>query len=650
MASLPSDIRPSWPASPWGKTGEVEEFASERQWHTPPRFVVSPEVNAADDVFDNAKRRPDHEAFARKVNGTWQPVTAKGFAEEVTALAAGLIAAGIGPGDRIGLMSGTRYEWMLCDFAIWSAGAVTVPIYETSSTEQVGWILRDSAAVAVFVENERYADVVAQAVGGASVPTLWRMDTDLDRLSASGPALPSGLVGQRRRVVRADSLATIVYTSGTTGRPKGCMISHGNLVAEVRNTCLADGISDVVLTEQTRVLLFLPLAHVLARLVGLGAVHNGAQVACTSDIANLPAELASYQPTLVLAVPRVFEKLYNIALRTAEAAGHARLFRAAERTAIAYSQSLDEGGPGWWLRSKHRLFDRLVYGKLRAAMGGRVTHACSGGAPLGARLGHFFRGAGVTILEGWGLTETTAGVTLNLPDNQRIGSVGQPLPGCTVRIAASGEVLTKGPNTFAGYWHNEPATRAAFDSDRWFHTGDLGQLHDGYLTITGRQKDLIITSGGKNVAPAMLEDRLRAHWLIDECVLVGDGRPYIGALISLDSQQFAAWAREHHKSPGAAIAALRDDADLRSTLQAAIDEANRTVSAAEAIKRFRIVAKPFTVGAELTPTQKVRRNYVFAKFASDIEALYASVPDEQRGLPRNKGPRAVNAGGGGGVI
>ena len=596
---------------------------SRREWHTRPAFVVSPELNATDDIFDNANRRPEHEAFARKVDGAWRPVTAKAFAEEVTALAAGLIAAGIGTGDRIGLMSGTRYEWMLCDFAIWAAGAVTVPIYETSSAEQVSWIVRDSAAIAVFVENERHADLVAEATLGADVPQVWRMDTDLDRLRATGAALPADLVEQRRRAVPADALATIVYTSGTTGRPKGCMISHRNLAAEVRNTALADGISDTVLSPRTTILLFLPLAHILARVVGLAAVHNGAQVACTSDVANLPAELTSYRPTLVLAVPRVFEKVYNSAQRTAQAAGHPRLFRAAERTAIAYSRSLDAGGPGAWLRIRHRLFDRLVYAKLRRRWGPGGLRLQRRGT-VGRRLGHFFRGAGVTILEGWGLTETTSGVTLNLPGHQRVGSVGRPLPGCTVRIDTSGEVLTKGPNTFAGYWHNDEATEAAFDADGWFHTGDLGELRDGYLTITGRQKDLIITSGGKNVAPAALEDRLRANWLIDECVLVGDGRPYIGALITLDPQQFTAWTREHHRPPGTSVAALRDDEELRSTIQSAVDDANRTVSAAEAIKRFRIVAEPFVIGDELTPTQKVRRDYVLTKLAGDIEALYAS--------------------------
>ena len=573
-------------------------------------------------MVNNALWRPYHAAFARKVDGAWRTVTSREFAAQVTALAAGLIAAGVEVGDRIAVMSGTRYEWMLCDFAIWTAGAVSVPVYETSSPAQVAWILRDSGAVAVFVENQKYAALVEEA-GAPSVRHVWLMDRGLTDLVAQGRSVTAGVVEQRRSGIRADTLATIVYTSGATGQPKGCMISHGNLVAEVRSVALADGIDDV-LNERATILLFLPLAHILARVVGLAAVHTGAQLAYTSDIRNLPTELRSYRPTLVLAVPRVFERLYNTARHTATAGGHARLFQAAEATAVAYSRSLEAGGPSVWLRTKHRVLDRLVYAKLRSAMGGRVTYACSGGAPLGTRLGHFLRGAGVTILEGWGLTETSAAVTLNLPAAQRIGSVGQPLPGCAVRIDPDGEVLVRGPNIFDGYWHNDPATAEAFDDDGWFHTGDLGALDDGYLSITGRKKDLIVTASGKNVAPAFLEDRLRAHWLIDQCVLVGDRRPYIGALITLDAEFFVQWKREHHKPPAARVADLRRDPDLVSTLQIAVDEANNLVSRAEAIRRFRIVPGSFVVGDELTPTQKVRRDYVLRKLSADVEALYAT--------------------------
>ncbi|WP_458243604.1 AMP-dependent synthetase/ligase [Streptomyces sp. MAI_2237] len=593
-----------------------------RTWYTPAKYVTSPRANATDDVVDNALHRPGHEAFARKADGVWRTVTSREFADEVMALAAGLMAAGIAPGDRIALMSGSRYEWMLCDFAIWTAGAVSVPVYETSSAGQVEWILRDSGARAAFVEGEERARVVT-AAEVASVRQVWRLDGGLGHLVELGRTVPRELVERRRRAVGADALATVVYTSGTTGRPRGCLISHGNLVAEVRNVAAADGITENVLTDRTRLLVFLPPAHVLARVVALAAVHNGAQVAHTSDLGNLTTELRTYRPTLLLAVPRIFEKLRNTAQRTAVAGGHARMFRAAEATAVAYSEALDHGGPGLWLRARHRVFDRLVLAKLRAALGGHVAYACSGGAPLGAALGHFMRGAGVTVLEGWGLTETASGVTLNLPGAQRVGSVGRPLPGCAVRIGPGDEVLVKGPNVFGGYLHDEEATAEAFDEEGWLRTGDVGELDDGYLTITGRKKDLIVTAVGKNVAPAPLEDRLRAHWLIDQCVLVGDRRPYIGALITLDPEFVVWWGREHDRPRTHGVAELRDDPELRSAVQAAVDEANRTVSTAESIRRFRILSRGFAVGDELTPSQKVRRGYVTAKFAADIEALYA---------------------------
>jgi long-chain acyl-CoA synthetase len=589
--------------------------------HTPPRYAATERANATDDIVDNARLRPADPAFARRVDGVWTTVTAREFADQVTDLAAGLVAAGIAPGDRVALMSGTRYEWTLCDFAIWTAGAVTVPVYETSSAEQVAWILHDSGAVAAFVEHDGYATTVRN-VRPAATRHVWRIDGgDLDHLAVAGRAIPRDQVEQRRRRRRADDLASIVYTSGTTGRPRGCMITHGALVAETRNVAAADGITETVVNQRTRLLLFLPLAHILARAVALVAIHNGAQSAHTSDLAALPTYLAEYRPTLVLAVPRVFEKLYNTAQRNAQAAGHARLFQAAEATAVAYSERLQTGRPPAWLRLRRLLFDRLVYAKLRAALGGQVRYACSGGAPLGVRLGHFLRGAGITVLEGWGATETTAGVTLNLPAACRIGTVGRPLPGNTVRIGPDREILVKAPNVFGGYWHDEPATAGTFDPDGWLRTGDLGRLDDGYLTITGRKKDLIITAGGKNVAPALLEDRLRTHWLIDQCLIVGDRMPYIGALITLDPAFLAEWQQEHGKTH---ITDPHHDPDLVATIQQAVDDANLAVSAAEAIKRFRILARPFTVGDELTPTQKVRRSYVITKLAADVDALYQS--------------------------
>jgi long-chain acyl-CoA synthetase len=609
------------PASP-ADVGVVD-VAYTREWSVPPRYVVPAAANATDDIVEHAARRPDRVAFSRQVGGDWRPVTSRQFADQVTRLAAGLIALGVQPGDRVGLMSGTRYEWMLCDFAIWTAGAVSVPIYETSSAEQVRWILDDSGAVAVFAESDDHVTVVKSARVPA-VRHVWRIDGEaIDDLVAAGASVGPAEVERRRRAVTAGSVATIAYTSGTTGRPKGCVLTHGNLVAETRNVALADGISEHVLTEGASILLFLPLAHIFARIIQLCAVHRAVVIGHTSDLMRLPATLAAFRPTVVLAVPRVFEKLYNAARGRAADEGHERLFRQAEATAVAYSRVLDSGGgPGLALRLRRRAFDLLVYRKLRAAMGGRVEWAVSGGAPLGERLGHFLRGAGIEILEGWGLTETTAGSTLNLPSAQRIGTVGRPLPGCTVRTAGDGEVLVRGAHIFREYWRDETATGEAL-AGGWFRTGDVGELSDdGFLRITGRKKDLIVTAAGKNVAPAVLEDLVRAHRLVGECVVVGDNRPYVGALITLDPEVFDRWKRERGKPPDASIADLRDDADLRSAVQEAVDDANAVVSKAEAIKRFHVLAGEFAVGVDLTPTQKVRRQYVLDKFAADVAALY----------------------------
>jgi long-chain acyl-CoA synthetase len=423
--------------------------------------------------------------------------------------------------------------------------------------------------------------------------------------------------------VTSDSLATIIYTSGTTGRPKGCSITHANLLSEVHNVCAAEGITELVFNDQTRTLHFLPLAHILARSIQLAAVHNRVHMGHTSDIKNIAAQLVEFKPTVVLSVPRVFEKIYNSAKQKATAEGHGRIFDLADATALAYSQSLDTGGPGLTLRLRHALFDRLVYAKLRAALGGGVRWSVSGGAPLGARLGHFFRGIGITVLEGYGLTETCAGVTLNVPARQRIGSVGRPIPGCTIRVADDGEVLIKGGNVFQGYWRNDKATREVFDEDGWFHSGDLGQLDDeGYLTITGRKKDILITSSGKNVAPAVLEDRLRAHWLVSQCVVVGDARPFIGALVTIDPEAFTPWKAQADKPATASVADLREDTDLLSALQSAVDDANKAVSAAEAIKKIRVLAGDFTEGEELTPTLKVKRHIVLKTYGVDVEWLY----------------------------
>jgi long-chain acyl-CoA synthetase len=578
-------------------------------------------ASAADDVFDWAARDPGRAMFSREADGRWLPVTAGEFADRVAAVAAGLIAAGIRAGDRVGLMSSASLDWAVCDFAIWAAGAVTVPVYETSSAEQVRWVLSDSGAVAVFAENAQRAAVIREA----QVPTvevMWVLEAgSLDRLAGEGGQIGAEELLRRRRSVTPAMPATIVYTSGTTGRAKGCVLSHGNLIAAVRAITGAPGIGERVLTPDASILLFLPLSHILARVVALCVIHAGRRTGYLADLDRLPAALAGFRPTILLAVPRVFEKLAAAARDQAEAGGHQRLFAAAEATAVTWSRKGHRAGP--LLRLRHAVFGRLVYARLRAAVGGEVAWAISGGAPLGDRLGNFFRGAGITVLEGWGLTETSGPVTFNLPGAQRIGSVGLPLPGYAVRIASDGEILATGPGVFQGYWHDPRATRDTFDGD-WFRTGDLGRVDDdGFAYLTGRKKELIITASGQNVAPAALEDAVREHWLIDECVLTGDQRPYIGALVTLDPGAFARWKQRAGKPASATISDLCADQDLQSAVQDAVDRANSAVSRAESIKRFRILPAAFTVGAELTPTHKVRRDYVLATYAGEVDALYA---------------------------
>ncbi len=602
-----------------------------REFSVPASYFVEPGDNVTDDLFRNDDKWPDEVGLKRKVNGTWAPVTWRDFASQVRGIAAGFIAAGILPGDRVGLMSRTRFEWTVLDYAILTAGAVTVPIYPTSSLEQVEWILGDSGAVAVVVETDGHADMIAAA--RPSLPALahvWQVDGSrfggLPDIKAGGARVTPERVEERRRTRRADDLAEIVYTSGTTGRPKGCVLSHGNIVANARNCMQNDGF-ERVFNEHASTLLFLPLAHSYAQLIQYGAIYSRT-VLGLADMAEAAAELPAYKPTTVLSVPRLWQKAYNSARRKADAEGHGKIFARAEAAAIAYSEALDHGGPGFVLRLEHMLFDRLVYGKLRAALGGRVQYSWSAAAPLGTRLGHFFRGCGINVLEGYGLTETSPATNSNTLDAQKIGTVGRPIPGCTIRIAADGEVLVKGHMVFQGYWNNEGATKEMIDEDGWLHTGDIGALDDeGFLAITGRKKDLIITAAGKNVAPAVLEDRLRAHWLISECLVVGDAKPYVGVLVAGDPEAFAQWKADHGKSGTASIADLHDDPALRAEIQAAIDDVNKAVSHAEAIKKFVILGEDFTeAGGQLTPTLKVRRYLITEQYAAQIAALYKDTP------------------------
>ncbi|MFI5939684.1 AMP-dependent synthetase/ligase [Streptomyces uncialis] len=595
-----------------------------REFSLPALYEVPTDGNLTDIVRRNATRHPDVAVIARKVDGAWRDVPARAFLADVEAAAKGLIAAGVGPGDRVALMSRTRYEWTLLDFAIWSAGGVTVPVYETSSPEQVEWILSDAGAVACVVELDSHAASVESVRGRLpSLAQVWQIDAGgVEELRRLGADVTDAEVTERGSLAKADDPATIIYTSGTTGRPKGCVLTHRSFLAECGN--VVERLRPLFRTGECSVLLFLPLAHVFGRMVQIAPMMAPIKLGCVPDVRQLTDELASFRPTLVLGVPRVFEKVYNGARAKAQADGKGKIFDRAADTAIAYSRSLDTpSGPGLGLRLKHKLFDKLVYGKLRAVLGGNGEYAISGGAPLGERLGHFFRGIGFTVLEGYGLTETCAATTFNPWDRQKIGTVGQPLPGSVVRIADDGEVLLHGEHLFAGYWNNEAATAEAL-RDGWFHTGDLGTLdEDGYLRITGRKKEIIVTAGGKNVAPAVIEDRIRAHALVAECMVVGDGRPFVGALITLDEEFLGRWASEHGKPSGATAASLRDDPDLLAAVQGAVDDGNAAVSKAESVRRFRVLPTQFTEDSgHLTPSMKLKRNVVAKDFADEIEAIY----------------------------
>jgi long-chain acyl-CoA synthetase len=599
-----------------------------REYSAPATRQVTDEENLADVVWANAERFSDLISFRRQVDGSWLDVTAKDFAGQALSVAKGLVAAGIAKGDRVGLMSKTRYEWTLIDFAIWAVGGVTVPIYETSSAEQVHWILSDSAAKGVFVETDEHRgllDGVRDRL--TALEQTWQIEPGdpavtpaVDELTKLGSEVSDDDLHARRRSVGSRDLATIVYTSGTTGRPKGVELTHRNLLSEIR----AAGVAFPELMEQgNSLLVFLPLAHVLARAIAITALSMRVTLGHTSDVKSLVRDLGAFRPTFVIAVPRVFEKVYNTAKQTAHGSGKGKIFDAAEATAVAYSEAQDHGGAGLALKVKHTVFDKLVYGKLRAALGGRCVAAVSGGAPLGARLGHFFRGIGVPVFEGYGLTETSAAANVNTTAAFRVGTVGKPVSGTSVRIAEDGEILLKGDVVFGAYFNNEQATQEAL-TDGWFHTGDIGELdEDGFLKITGRKKEIIVTAGGKNVAPSGLEDSLKASPLVSQAMVVGDQRPFIAALITIDEEYFPTWKSQHGKPADATVADLAADSDLRAEVQLSVDEANNAVSHAEAIKKFTILANDFTeAGGEITPSLKLKRNVVTKNYATDIETLY----------------------------
>jgi long-chain acyl-CoA synthetase len=594
-----------------------------RELSVPPTASVGPEDALTDMVATNAAQHPDEVGLRRQQAGQWVDVTYAEFAAEVAGVAKGLIAGGVQAGDRVGLMARTRYEWTVLDYAIWTAGAAVVPIYETSSTDQVAWILSDSGARAVVVEGAEHAAAVDSVRGEApELGPVWVIDDGgLATLTTAGADVPDSELTARRASLTPDSLATLIYTSGTTGRPKGCELTHANFLFEIRNgmTLLSR-----FMNPDGSLLLFIPLAHVLARVMQVGAINTRTVIGHTPDIKDLVGDLGRFQPTFVLAVPRVFEKVFNGAKAKAEGDGKGKVFDKSAQVAVDWSRAQDTGGLGLALRVQHALFDKLVYGKLRAALGGRCAGAISGGAPLGERLGHFFRGIGVTIFEGYGLTETTAAAAVNHDAALRIGTVGRPLPGVDAAIADDGEVLLRGGIVMRGYWKNEQATAEAIDAAGWFRTGDIGELDaQGFLRITGRKKEILVTAGGKNVAPAVLEDRLRAHKLVSQRLDVGDQRPFIAALVTLDVEALPAWLKAQGKDTSLTPGQLRDDPELIAELETAVAEANKAVSHAEAIKKFRVLADDFTEdNGTLTPSLKLKRAVVMKEFGAEVEALY----------------------------
>ena len=595
-------------------------------YDVPLRVESNPRENVTNILLERVAKNPSHALFSRKnPDGSWRDVTSAEFLGEVRSLAKGLIAAGIKPGDAVALMARTRYEWTMIDFAVWFAGGVVVPIYETSSPEQIQWILSDSDSVAVFVENDDHLQRVEKVK--ANCPRLgkvWRIDSkDFSDLHQAGEKVSDADLETARAGAEAKDLATIVYTSGTTGNPKGCELTHKSFVDHCRNA--AAEIPEIA-NEYQHSLIFVPLAHILGRYVAVICIYAGIRVGHLPDTKLVAAELPVFQPTFLLAVPRVFEKVYNNAELKAEAGGKGKIFRAAAQAAIDYSRGLDDPkGPSLSVKLKHKVFDKLVYGKLRAAMGGKVKYAISGGAPLGERLGHFFRGIGLVVLEGYGLTETAAAAVIGRVSWQKIGKVGRALPGTGIKIAPDGEIWLRGINIMRGYWRNEAATREAFVED-WFRSGDIGELdEDGFLTITGRKKEILVTAGGKNVAPAPIEDPLRAHPLIGQVVVIGDAKPFIGALISLDPEMVPVWCSQNGITETLTLAEATKHPTIKAEIQKAVDEVNAKFSNAEQVKKFEILDVELTeASGHLTPSLKIKRAQVLKDFSIHVDRIYAN--------------------------
>ncbi|WP_434811653.1 AMP-dependent synthetase/ligase [Microbacterium sp. bgisy189] len=597
---------------------------SAAQFEVPAIVPADPEANVTDLLVERVKATPSLALFGVPDGDGWRDITAADFQTEVIALAKGFAAAGIEPGDKVAFIARTTYDWTLVDFALFFAGAVMVPVYETSSASQIHWILSDSGAIAVISESAEHAARVDEVRGELPlIREAWTMQSgDLDALRAKGADVTDEEIERRRNIAVGSDIATLIYTSGSTGRPKGCVLTHSNFVELSRNS--AKALDEVVSMPGASTLLFITTAHVFARFISILAIHAGVRTGHQPDTKQLLPALGSFKPTFLLAVPRVFEKVYNSAEQKAEAGGKGKIFRAAAATAIEHSKALEEGTkPGFLTNLKFKVFDKLVYSKLREAMGGNVRYAVSGSAPLGARLGHFFHSLGVVILEGYGLTETTAPATVNLANKSKIGTVGPALPGVGLRLADDGEIEVKGINVFKEYWKNPEATAEAFH-DGWFKTGDIGSFDaEGFLTITGRKKEIIVTAGGKNVAPAALEDPIRANPIVGQVVVVGDQKPFISALVTLDPEMLPTWLANNGLPENMSLTDAANNDKVRAEVQTAVDRANKGVSRAESIRKFTILDTEWTeASGHLTPKMSIKRNIILKDFQGAIDEIY----------------------------
>lgn len=595
------------------------------QFEVPAIVPADPDANVADLLAARVQATPDRALFSVPDRDGWRDISAADFQTAVVALAKGFVAGGIQPGEKVGFLARTTYEWTLVDFALFYAGAVMVPIYETSSPSQIQWIMEDSGAIALILESAEHFSRVDEIRGDLPlIREVWQLHLGaIDALTAKGAGVEDAEIERRRKIAVGSDIATLIYTSGSTGRPKGCVLTHSNFVELSRNS--AKALDAVVQTPGASTLLFITTAHVFARFISILDIHAGVRTGHQPDTRQLLPALGSFKPTFLLAVPRVFEKVYNSAEQKAEGGGKGKIFRAAADVAIEHSKLVEAGSKiPFGMKLKFALFNKLVYSKLREAMGGNVAYAVSGSAPLGSRLGHFFHSLGVVILEGYGLTETTAPATVNLADKSKIGTVGPALPGVGVRLADDGEIEVRGVNVFKEYWNNPEATAEAFSEGGWFRTGDIGSFDsEGFLTITGRKKEIIVTAGGKNVAPAALEDPIRANPIIGQVVVVGDQRPFISALVTLDSEMLPTWLGNNGLPTDMSLADASKNEAVHAEIQRAVDAANTRVSRAESIRKFTILESEWTeASGHLTPKLSIKRNVIMSDFADEIAAIY----------------------------